>query len=49
MIFLTLEISRNLIHGSASIEDAKRELNIFFDKDEIINYKKSTDSWVVES
>ena len=43
-----LEISRNLIHGSASIEDAEREVNIFFAKDEIINYIKATDSWVVE-
>ncbi len=43
-----LEISRNLIHGSASIEDAEREVNIFFAKDEIINYSKATDSWVVE-
>ncbi|MQF85624.1 MAG: nucleoside-diphosphate kinase [SAR202 cluster bacterium] len=43
-----LEISRNLIHGSASVEDAEREVNIFFAKDEIINYSKDTDTWVVE-
>ena len=29
-------------------EDAEREVNIFFAKDEIINYSKATDSWVVE-
>ena len=44
-----LEISRNLIHGSASTEDAEREVNIFFEKNEIISYKKSTDNWVLES
>ena len=44
-----LEISRNLIHGSATTEDAIREVNIFFDKSEILDYSKSTDSWVVES
>ena len=43
-----LEISRNLIHGSATLEDANRELKIFFSKHEIIDYKKSTDSWVME-
>tara|TARA_B110000438_G_scaffold262338_1_gene273583 strand:+ start:7524 stop:7976 length:453 start_codon:yes stop_codon:yes gene_type:complete len=43
-----LEISRNLIHGSASLEDANRELKIFFSEHEIIDYKKSTDSWVME-
>ncbi len=44
-----LEISRNLIHGSASVADANREIDIFFNKNEIIDYKKSTDTWVVES
>lgn len=44
-----LEISRNLIHGSASTEDAEREVSIFFEKNEIISYKKSTDNWVLES
>ena len=43
-----LEISRNLIHGSASIDDANRELKIFFSENEIIDYDKSTDSWVME-
>jgi nucleoside-diphosphate kinase len=43
-----LEISRNLIHGSATVEDANRELKIFFSKNEIIDYNKSTDSWVME-
>ncbi len=43
-----LEISRNLIHGSASVDDANREVDIFFNKNEIIDYKKSTDTWVVE-
>ena len=43
-----LEISRNLIHGSASVDDANREVDSFFNKNEIIDYKKSTDTWVVE-
>ena len=43
-----LEISRNLIHGSASVDDANREVSIFFDKSEIIDYEKSTDRWVLE-
>ncbi|MDP7197214.1 MAG: nucleoside-diphosphate kinase, partial [SAR202 cluster bacterium] len=31
---LGLEVSRNLIHGSANISDANREINIFFEKHE---------------
>jgi nucleoside-diphosphate kinase len=30
---------RNLIHASSSVEEAEAEINIWFDKDEIINYK----------
>ena len=29
---LGLEVSRNLIHGSANIDDANRQINIFFEK-----------------
>ena len=43
-----LEVSRNLIHGSANIDDANREINIFFEKQEIIEYKRSNDKWIID-
>tara|TARA_B100001245_G_C22742137_1_gene359759 strand:+ start:35 stop:484 length:450 start_codon:yes stop_codon:yes gene_type:complete len=45
---LGLEVSRNLIHGSANIGDAIREINIFFEKQEIIEYKRSNDKWIID-
>jgi nucleoside-diphosphate kinase len=45
---LGLEVSRNLIHGSANIGDANREINIFFEKQEIIEYKRSNDKWIID-
>ena len=45
---LGLEVSRNLIHGSANIDDANREINIFFEKQEIIEYKRSNDKWIID-
>jgi len=33
-----LDIQHNAVHGSDSIETAKKEIGLFFDKDEIFNY-----------
>ena len=40
-----IDLERNLIHGSANDSDALRELELFFDKKEIQNFKKSIDEW----
>ena len=45
---LGLTIGMNLIHGSDSVESAKRELNIFFDDSELINYSRQIDDWITE-
>jgi nucleoside-diphosphate kinase len=46
---LGLNIGRNLVHGSDGPESAVREIALFFQPQEILNYAKSTDSWVTES
>ena len=46
---LGVDIGRNLIHGSDSPESAKRELALFFQPAEILNYSRSSDTWIVES
>ena len=40
-----IDLERNLIHGSANHSDAKRELELFFDKQEIQTFEKSIDEW----
>ncbi len=44
-----VSIGLNLVHGSDSIESAQRELALFFKKDEILEYDRATDPWIIES
>ena len=43
-----LEIGRNLIHGSDSPESAGREVDLFFEPSELLEYERSIDRWVFE-
>jgi len=43
-----LDISRNVVHSSDSIESAAREIGLFFEVGEIIEYKREIDSWIYE-
>ena len=45
---LGLSIGMNLIHGSESIESAERELEIYFESSEIIDYQRTMDEWIIE-
>ena len=42
-----VEISRNLVHGSANADDAAREVGLFFSDEELINYARANDIWIV--
>jgi nucleoside-diphosphate kinase len=46
---LALETGRNLIHGSDSLESARREIALFFREDEIHTYSRDVDRWVFEA
>jgi len=43
-----VEIGRNLIHGSDSLESAAREITLFFDPQELLSYERAIDRWVFE-
>jgi len=43
-----LEIGRNLVHGSANLDDAAREIGIWFEGIDPIAWARSTDAWVFE-
>lgn len=43
-----IDIGRNLIHGSDSPQSAERELALFFQPGEILDYPRSNDPWIVE-
>jgi len=44
-----LDIGRNLVHGSDSVENAEKEISLFFSPNEIFGYRKEIDSWITES
>ena len=43
-----LTIGMNLIHGSDSAESAERELSLFFNSEEILDYQRGVDKWIIE-
>ncbi|MBS3740373.1 nucleoside-diphosphate kinase [Candidatus Bipolaricaulota bacterium] len=40
-----LDLTKNLIHGSDSAESAKREIDLFFDEEEILSYELTEKKW----
>ncbi|SEM62361.1 nucleoside diphosphate kinase [Terribacillus saccharophilus] len=43
-----VEMSRNLIHGSDSVESAEREIANMFKADELVSYEQATAKWLYE-
>ncbi|HEX78257.1 MAG TPA: nucleoside-diphosphate kinase [Dehalococcoidia bacterium] len=43
-----IDIGRNLVHGSDSVENAQPEIDLFFTPQEIYSYPRDTDSWIFE-
>ena len=45
---LAVEIGRNLVHGSDSVESAEREIGIFFEGQSPVDWRRATDGWIFE-
>ncbi|OWT33293.1 nucleoside-diphosphate kinase [Methanobrevibacter sp. 87.7] len=43
-----MDTGRNIIHASDAPESAEREINLFFNDDEIVDYSMSDNSWIYE-
>ncbi|RNC28700.1 MAG: Nucleoside diphosphate kinase [Candidatus Dichloromethanomonas elyunquensis] len=43
-----MDISRNIIHGSDSVESAEREISLYFHPEEVLTYKKAGEEWLSE-
>ncbi len=43
-----LEIGFNIIHGSDGPETAQQEINLFFQPEELVEYRLATEQWVHE-
>ncbi|HTY46470.1 MAG TPA: nucleoside-diphosphate kinase [Methanomassiliicoccales archaeon] len=45
---LAQQTGRNLVHGSDSPDSAKREIQLFFNDYELVDWKRSVDAWLFE-
>ncbi len=43
-----MDVGRNIVHASDSPESARREVELFFSDEEIIDYRKADEDWVYE-
>ena len=43
-----LEIGRNLVHGSDSVENGQLEIANFFTDEELVAWPRVTDPWIFE-
>jgi len=41
-----IDIGHNLIHSSDSLENASKEIGLFFSAEEIFNYDRELDAWI---
>ena len=45
---LAIDIGRNLVHGSDSVEASEKEIDIFFSPEEIVGYQRDSERWITE-
>lgn len=43
-----LEVGRNITHASDSVENAKGEIKLWFDADDLVSWNRAIDEWVWE-
>jgi nucleoside-diphosphate kinase len=44
-----LEMGRNVCHGSDSVENAKKEIALWFKEGEVISWKSAQHDWIYEN
>ncbi|GME92492.1 unnamed protein product [Ambrosiozyma monospora] len=43
-----VEVGRNIVHGSDSVENAEKEIALWFKKEELVDYKPTMYGWIYE-
>jgi nucleoside-diphosphate kinase len=43
-----LEVGRNLTHASDSVENGLKEVNLWFQPEELVSWQRATDPWIFE-
>jgi nucleoside-diphosphate kinase len=42
-----VDIGHNVVHGSESVESALKEIELFFSPEQIFEYKRDIDKWII--
>lgn len=45
---LCIQVGRNIIHGSDSVESANKEIDLWFTPKEVVSWKPANEDWVYE-
>ncbi|XP_046390159.1 nucleoside diphosphate kinase [Ischnura elegans] len=45
---LCIQVGRNIIHGSDSVESAQKEINLWFEPKELVQWQPASEAWVYE-
>ena len=43
-----IEVGRNICHGSDSVENAEKEIGLWFEKSEILDWESHSKDWIYE-
>nr|XP_020031538.1 nucleoside diphosphate kinase A-like [Castor canadensis] len=43
-----IQIGRNIIHGSDSVKSAEKEISLWFQPEELVDYKSCAQDWIYE-
>jgi nucleoside-diphosphate kinase len=43
-----IDVGRNVCHGSDSVENAKKEISLWFKEGEVVSYKAAQFDWIYE-
>ncbi|KAK1331065.1 hypothetical protein QTO34_009013 [Cnephaeus nilssonii] len=43
-----IQVGRNIIHGSDSVESAEKEIGLWFRPEELVDYKSCAQNWIYE-
>lgn len=43
-----IQVGRNIIHGSDSVESANKEINLWFGEKEVIDWTNAAEKWIYE-
>lgn len=43
-----IQVGRNIIHGSDSLESARKEISLWFGEKEVIDWTPACENWIYE-